>query len=1254
MNREYSVLSAILFTVFSAISLSVGVWDSRAQAQMGGGSAVVQREELQSSVSVSFKNNRSSEVIRSLTSRPYSLPDGLGMEAFRGLILGSPLNLTAIVSRPNAGNLFVACSEADHEKLTRFLNVLTGKEKDLPTPERNRQDQILQQPIGDMADIVLLPLKEAFGKLAKLKGLQFEWDDEAVVERAEMNWSDLLIRACPKNVSVRSAINIMLKTLDTKDYRLIALYDRDGILITTAEAAEEKRYLRSYNVPTGIDSDALCNALLELDSGGSWRSNGGDGEAMVIGDQLLVLQTESNQENVQRLLDNFNGIKRDDSENDRVRAALKTVVSMDLPKTKLQDLPAVLQKKVDVNILLDNRALLEAGFFENDTAVFQNRLETQLDAAGGFKPELVASAEGLHAPLENVLNYLFRQIELDGESRLAVSVENGCLFITTKDEAQFCQTLRCYDLVPDCEPQFLIDWITQNVESPTWRNNGGEGSLCVLGEQLLVFQTPQGQLEVEAFLNLLKGQPIPQTDLERTLENALSMVFPWTLKSGSLRDLAQSIQKSCEIPVIIDKYRIREDEIDVDACTFDGICRDLTLEQFLDTILIPKKLNWYVSEQGLVISSDSDVWFNSRSVYPVLYSCEGLISDRSESTSEEQIQWLIDTINSVLFLDANGESREISLSYWQEKNCMIASLPRGGHKKLKAFLDSLAKLNKSTAVGPNDLIVRNYALPFDYLSADRFIDAVNTIVFPIKSNGTGRTSVVKTAENSPFNEEGLLQARSVVSAGCMLRVTRTAAEHRKLETFLSTLYDNDLREVKRAAICYRLAQPISGVKADEALKATVERLCAAAEVPLDWDAASIERSGIQLEALTTGALLRPGLPLRSALLLILEQNGLKCAWQGARLIVGCPQTSERTEVTLCVNLPAPILEALRQEQTNPFWGASAPKIWLFPPTSQTAFVKKVIEKQEADAQEARVQEADNPISDKPDSETKPIIDDSVTVLCQASPWIIDWLEGIQTNTSRSIIYPLYYGFACDNKSSGDGLQFRLQICRLAALRKTMDPSLIDKLEGKTITEAVAALSDAFAVQILADKRLDANVRQTPLKRLPIGSTLESALNRWSNELALQIGEKDDAIVLTDFAHADWLLVNRSYADPGLARNPPWYEDRNQDFSVILATARLIEQCAPSALWTPTTKENLQSAAIFPNRAQIRYWASKQNEQERSEFQILQTSFVHRRIAKQFQSLEESLRNLTDCDILNQPNYLKSWFFQGSPVKDGMF
>lgn len=367
-----------------------------------------------------------------------------------------------------------------------------------PAPEKlkpeERVRQALQQPTELHASETRL--EDVMDLLKEKHKIEIQFDKKALFDAGTS--TETQITKSVKGISLRSALRLILHEDD-----LTYVVKDDVLLITTPEVADQYMELKVYDVsdmaPAGAEAAAffeqLTDTITDCVRPSTFDANGGPGTIRRFDAggirALIVSQTQAVHEEIADLLAKLREVRhprvgepKPDKQSGNappsvpivwpklsaaeqsIRRALAKPIAVDFQEKPLKDVAAALQEKAGVPLLLDKRALDDAGI-ETDAPI-------------------TAKIDGLK--LKSTLDLILKPVELTW------TVRNDAVQITTPEVAERELCSRVYDIsdfaafrnargepVPDYDA--LISAITAAVKPETWEDKDGFRSIKPLDGQ---------------------------------------------------------------------------------------------------------------------------------------------------------------------------------------------------------------------------------------------------------------------------------------------------------------------------------------------------------------------------------------------------------------------------------------------------------------------------------------------------------------------------------------------------------------------------------------------------------------------------------------------------------------------------------------------------------------------------------------------------------------------------------------------------
>lgn len=160
--------------------------------------------------------------------------------------------------------------------------------------------------LGESTDLELAdtPLADALSFLSDRHNILIKLDEKALEEAGV--GTDTPIRARLKEISLKSALALMLEPL-----KLAPVVHEGVLLVTTEDMAENMHKVRVYFAGDllGGDPDALVQAITASIARDRWSETGGLGSILLFDELLVVGQTDSVHEQIERLLGDLRAAK---------------------------------------------------------------------------------------------------------------------------------------------------------------------------------------------------------------------------------------------------------------------------------------------------------------------------------------------------------------------------------------------------------------------------------------------------------------------------------------------------------------------------------------------------------------------------------------------------------------------------------------------------------------------------------------------------------------------------------------------------------------------------------------------------------------------------------------------------------------------------------------------------------------------------------------------------------------------------------
>lgn len=180
-------------------------------------------------------------------------------------------------AEPEAVSSFESAAEDSQQAEFPYRQFADSKQR---SASERRIEVALVRQVGDL-DFLETPLAEIVEFLRSEFDIQMMIDERALDELAISPDDPVSINV--RGISLESALCLMLRSLE-----LTHIVKDEVLLITTADEAEATFETRVYPYPKTTLKPEMLQQVIAPDT---WQANGGEGDVVVVGDQLIVRQT---------------------------------------------------------------------------------------------------------------------------------------------------------------------------------------------------------------------------------------------------------------------------------------------------------------------------------------------------------------------------------------------------------------------------------------------------------------------------------------------------------------------------------------------------------------------------------------------------------------------------------------------------------------------------------------------------------------------------------------------------------------------------------------------------------------------------------------------------------------------------------------------------------------------------------------------------------------------------------------------------
>lgn len=388
----------------------------------------------------------------------------------------------------------------------------------------------------------------------------------------------------------------------------------------------------------------------------------------------------------------------------KIEEALDSPAKIDCQELPLKDLVKRLADEHKVPVILDRRALDDAGI------------------SSDFPFSYKSSGESLRVALQ----WMLRDFDL-----VAVPVHET-LQITTVEEAESQLVTRIYpvaDLVSDeaytefltgdAGSDSLIEAVTMAVPANRWDNVGGPGSIVPANKCLVVLQTRENHRNIEQFLTALRKMVHPLTEkvldpphiilsvsppspkITQTLQTATEVDF----NEVPLQNALEALEKQHQVRMKIDHRALGDGGISPEEDKVTLNAKDITLASALELLLRDLDLTYIPREFWIEITTAEEA---DSQVETGIYDVADLIYSAEFPPSLPDYDELSETVTTAVAPTTWDESGHHTISF---RNCLIVPQTRAVHAEIAEVLAALRAASRSQEPPADSKVAQLVAYP---------------------------------------------------------------------------------------------------------------------------------------------------------------------------------------------------------------------------------------------------------------------------------------------------------------------------------------------------------------------------------------------------------------------------------------------------------------------------------------------------------------------------------------------------------------
>jgi hypothetical protein len=412
-----------------------------------------------------------------------------------------------------------------------------------------------------------------------------------------------------------------------------------------------------------------------------------------------------------------------------VERALAKPVKIEFIETPLKDVAEKLSKQTGLNVLLDAKAINDAG--------------------GTVDMPITRQLAGIS--LKSALRLMLSEHELN-----FIDVNNSTLMITSAavaKESFVTRTYEVHDLLrpaskndPGSPFDDIIDAITGIVAPTSWNDQGGAGSIAPFDTQLVISQTREIHEEIADLLVTIRqcrdepgeyrdGGPGAHSGPEAKIYESLQKTLDLDYNETPLKDVAQHL--NMHGPVIqLDARAITDAGGSMDMpITFK--VKNMRMETALREMLSQHELSYMIDHEVLLITSAAAA---KEHVIMRLYAVGDLVVEPSAESPDDSASYgkltevIISTIAPTSWADSGGVG---SIQAFRLSQAIVCGQTEEIHEEIAALLAKLRayKRVKSASASGGDKptgepVTRFYRLVSDRAGTAEYITVIKELVEP--------------------------------------------------------------------------------------------------------------------------------------------------------------------------------------------------------------------------------------------------------------------------------------------------------------------------------------------------------------------------------------------------------------------------------------------------------------------------------------------------------------------------------------------
>ena len=369
--------------------------------------------------------------------------------------------------------------------------------------------------------------------------------------------------------------------------------------------------------------------------------------------------------------------------------------NFDFNGTPLAEFATQLSTDLDINVLVDSRALENEGIDVGDNVSFR----------------------------ANEVSYLYVLKHCLKPLGATHTVEGNALRITSEAKAEESLVTRVYpvyDLIRvnqesggSDDPAYLVNLIHSTIAPNSWDAVGGPATMPYYKGMLTISQTRETHRQIEQLLKALRHFPITEsgdpradsvdvvglgeTDQRRKIARSMQRPATIDLDDVPLSEAVEALLEDTNVQFVFDRMALEENSIDLsDQVSLSLV--DVPTGNALDVMLEALELTWRIDSESIVITSTSVA---EETLTTSVYGVEGLVDDGAlHDEADDLIQNIVSVCAPSSWDEVGGPA---SIEFFSQRNVLVVSNTGPVHREVASQLKMLLAGRKGNNTTPREV-----------------------------------------------------------------------------------------------------------------------------------------------------------------------------------------------------------------------------------------------------------------------------------------------------------------------------------------------------------------------------------------------------------------------------------------------------------------------------------------------------------------------------------------------------------------------